>query len=216
MALTDLNLDDRTFEQLYQELRRRIPAYTPEWTDHNDSDPGITLMQMFAWLAEIVIYRLNRVPEKNYIKFLELVGVQLRQPAPARAELQFTLVKDATQAPVGAGTQVQLGAASDGPPIVFETDADLMAVGLSLKSVQSYDGSQFTDYTSANAIDGPPGYPPLSSIPQNNAALYLGFDLPFPYDPVSQNTEHRLTIHVSQGTTPDPVTGGSDRLASVS
>ena len=66
MPLTDLNLDDRTFEQLYQELRRRIPAYTPEWTDHNDSDPGITLLQMFAWLSEIVIYRLNRVPEKNH------------------------------------------------------------------------------------------------------------------------------------------------------
>ena len=52
MPLPGLNLDDRTFEQLYQELRRRIPAYAPEWTDHNDSDPGITLMQMFSWLAE--------------------------------------------------------------------------------------------------------------------------------------------------------------------
>src|SRR5215471_14428599 len=106
MPLTDLNLDDRTFQQLYQELRRRIPAYTPEWTDHNDSDPGITLLQLFAWLAEIVIYRLNRVPGKNYIKFLELVGVQLQQPAPALAELQFTLANGQTMAPVGAGTQV--------------------------------------------------------------------------------------------------------------
>src|SRR5262249_26876804 len=154
--------------------------------------------------------------EKNYIKFLELVGIQLRQPAPARAELQFTLVKGAPPARVGAGTPVQLGAASDGPPIVFETDADLMVVGLTLKSVQSYDGSQFTDYSSANRIDGPPGFPPLSSTPQNNAALYLGFDYPFPYDPVSQNTEHRLTVHVSKGDIPDPVAGGSDRLATVS
>src|SRR4026209_2181847 len=111
MPLTDLNLDNRTFDQLFQELRRRIPAYAPEWTDHNDSDPGITMLQMFSWLAEVVIYRLNKVPEKNYIKFLELMGIELHQPAPAQAELQFTLVKGAVKATVGAGTQVQLGAA---------------------------------------------------------------------------------------------------------
>ena len=57
MPLPEINLDDRTFEQLYQELIRRIPAYTPEWTDYNDSDPGVTLMQLFAWLAEILVYR---------------------------------------------------------------------------------------------------------------------------------------------------------------
>jgi predicted phage baseplate assembly protein len=217
MPLPVLNLDDRTFEQLYQELRRRIPAYTPEWTDHNDSDPGITLMQMFAWLAEVVIYRLNKVPAKNYVKFLELMGVELHQPAPARAELQFTLASGAPKpAPVGAGIQVQLGAASDGPPVIFETDADLMVVGVGLKSVQSYDGALFTDYTAANLVDGPPGYLALSGTPQNNAALYLGFDQAFPFDPTSQNAEHRLTIHVAQGADPATVTGGGDPLASVS
>jgi predicted phage baseplate assembly protein len=217
MPLPVLNLDDRTFEQLYQELRRRIPAYTPEWTDHNDSDPGITLMQMFAWLAEVVIYRLNKVPAKNYVKFLELMGVELHQPAPARAELQFTLAQGGPKAaPVGAGTQVQLGAASDGPPVIFETDADLTVVGLNLQSVQSYDGSLFTDYTAANLVDGPPGYLALSGTPQNNAALYLGFDQAFPFDPISQNAEHRLTIHVAQGADPATVTGGGDPLAAVS
>src|SRR6266496_665990 len=118
MPLPNINLDDRTFTQLFQELRRRIPAYAPEWTDHNDSDPGITLMQMFAWLAEIVIYRLNRVPEKSYVKFLELMGIELHPPAAAQAELQFSLVKGEKSAHVGAGTQVQLGAAGDGPPVI--------------------------------------------------------------------------------------------------
>src|SRR6266568_470703 len=215
MPLPVLNLDDRTFEQIYQELRRRIPAYAPEWTDHNDSDPGITLMQMFSWLAEVVIYRLNKVPEKNYVKFLELMGIELQQPAAAKAELQFTLVKGADKAPVGAGTPVQLGAASDGPPVIFETDADLTVVSTVLKSVQSYDGSQFTDYTAANAVDGPPGYLPLSNTPQNNAGLYLGFDPGFPYDSTAQDAEHRLTVHVSQEKNPATVTGGSDPFALV-
>jgi len=218
MPLPVLNLDDRTFEQLFQELRRRIPAYAPEWTDHNDSDPGITLMQMFSWLAEIVIYRLNQVPKKNYIKFLELMGIDLLPPAPAIAELQFTLTRGVTKAQVGAGTQVQLGSGGSGLPVVFETDDDLTVVNTQLKSVQGYDGSVFTDYTAANTVDGPPGYPALSTTPQTNAALYLGLDPQFPYDATNQNAQHRLTIHVSQGADPkNPavVTGGADPLASV-
>ena len=118
MPLPDINLDDRTFEALFQELKRRIPTYTPEWTDFNDSDPGITLLQLFAWLAEIIVYRLNKVPQKNFIKFLELVGIPLDKPAPAVTELQFTLVKGAPATPVQAGTQVALGGASSGPPVV--------------------------------------------------------------------------------------------------
>ena len=55
MPLPDINLDDRSFEDLFNEARRRIPAYTPEWTDHNDSDPGITLLQLFAYLQEMII-----------------------------------------------------------------------------------------------------------------------------------------------------------------
>src|SRR5262249_62415658 len=105
MPLTDLNLDDRTFEQLYQELRRRIPAYTPEWTDHNDSDPGVTLLQLAAHFQEMIVWRLNRVPQKNYQKFLELVGLDLLPAAPAHADLTFTLSKGATSAEIPAGTQ---------------------------------------------------------------------------------------------------------------
>ena len=67
MALPDIKLDDRTFEQLVAEAKRRIPGYTPEWTDLNDSDPGMTLVQLFAWLSEMIIWRLNRVPEKNFV-----------------------------------------------------------------------------------------------------------------------------------------------------
>ena len=53
MALIGPILDDRTYEQLRDELVRRIPVYTPEWTDHNESDPGIALLELFAYLGEI-------------------------------------------------------------------------------------------------------------------------------------------------------------------
>ncbi len=210
MPLTNVNLDDRTFEGLFQELQRRIPAYTPEWTDYNDSDPGITLMQLFSWLGEIIIYRLNQVPDKNYVKFLELVGIPLLPPAPAVAELQFILVSKAPAQLVPSGTQVGVSGSSSGPPIVFETDADLLVTGLTLQSVQSFDGSQFTDYTTPNQTDAPPGYPPLSLTPQPQAALYLGFDQPFPAG------VDRLTFHALQPSTPAPVQSGTDPLASPS
>ena len=210
MPLPQINLDDRTFEDLYQELVRRIPTYTPEWTDYNDSDPGVTLMQLFAWLSEIIIYRLNKVPQKNFLKFLELVGIPLQQPAPAVTELQFTLAKGVASAMVPAGTQVALGGSSSGPPVVFETDFALTVTGLTLTSVQSFDASQFFDYTAPNLAGGPPGYPPLSQTPQPGAALYLGFDQPFP------TGVQRLTAHALEEATPTPVRGGSDPLASAS
>lgn len=210
MPLPQINLDDRTFDDLYQELVRRIPSYTPEWTDYNDSDPGVTLMQLFAWLAEILVYRINQVPQKNFVKFLELVGIPLLQPAAAVTQLQFTLVQNAPAQSVLAGTQVSLGSTSSSLPIVFETDLDLLVTGLSLISVQSFDGSQFTDYTAQNASATGSGYYPLSTTPQANAALYMGFDQAFPAG------INRLTFLATQGATPAPVQGGSDPLASIS
>jgi predicted phage baseplate assembly protein len=212
MPLQDINLDDRTAENLYQELIRRIPTYTPEWTDYNDSDPGVTLMQLFSWLSEIIIYRLNKVPLKNFTKFLELVGIPLLPPAPALAELQFTLAQGVPSATVLAGTQVALGGSSSGPPVVFETDRDLVVNGLNLKSVESFDGSKFTDYTAPALAGAPTGFPPFSQVPQAGAAFYLAFDGAFPPGVA------RLTLHEVQNDTPTPVRGnnGTDPLASIS
>src|SRR5947209_19760278 len=128
MPLPPIQLDDRTFEQIAAELRRRIPAYTPEWTDHNDSDPGITLLQLFAWLGEMIIWRLNQVPQKNYYAFLRLVGMDLRPPAPATTELTFTLSSKhlGLTAHIPAGTRVRSGGGAGGRPVVFETDDDIL------------------------------------------------------------------------------------------
>ena len=91
MPLPVPDLDDRSFQDLVNEARRRIPLYCPEWTDHNLSDPGITLIELFAWMTEVLIYRLNKVPEKNYVKFLELLGVRLAPATAASAEVTFRL-----------------------------------------------------------------------------------------------------------------------------
>jgi predicted phage baseplate assembly protein len=182
MPLPEINLDNRRFEELFIEAKRRIPGYTPEWTDHSDSDPGIALTQLFAAFTEMLTWSLNRVPEKNYVKFLELIGIQLKSPTPARADLSFAL--SASNPPGGfvtieKGTRVALSGAGEGGPVIFETDDNLYAVGTKLKALQTFDGGRFEIVTESNRVDGK-YYFPFGKIPQKNSALYLGFDAPFP------------------------------------
>src|SRR5215208_6864588 len=97
MPLPKPILDDRSYQQLRDELVRRIPVYTPEWTDHNASDPGITLLELFAFLGENLLYRFNQLPETAKLAFLRLLDIPLRPAAPARAMVTMT-----TEAPAGA------------------------------------------------------------------------------------------------------------------
>ena len=73
-------IDDRRYQQLVDDSLARIPNHTPEWTNFNASDPGVTLVQVFAFLTESLLYRANQIPERNRLKFLQLLGVPL-QPA---------------------------------------------------------------------------------------------------------------------------------------
>ena len=91
-SLPEPILDDLRFQKdLVDEARRRIIRYCPDWTDYNISDPGITLIELFAWMTEMLTYRLNLVPEKNYIRFLDLLGLQLKPASCATTELTFRL-----------------------------------------------------------------------------------------------------------------------------
>ena len=89
------DLDDRTWEQIVAQARALILTYAPNWTDHNLSDPGITLIELFAWLVEGLIFRLNRVPDKNLIEFLNLIGVTRDPPTPASTYLTYRLATEA-------------------------------------------------------------------------------------------------------------------------
>ena len=74
MPLPLPNLDDRTYDALVEEARALIPSLYPAWTDHNPTDPGMILIELFAWLTEMSLYHLNRVPDANYITFLRLLN----------------------------------------------------------------------------------------------------------------------------------------------
>ena len=120
------NLDDRAFEDLVQECILRIPRYCPEWTNHNPGDPGITLIELFSWLVKQMLFRFNQVPRRNYVAFLELLGIRLLPPTPAHVDLTFHLIKSQNlprQIPIN--TEVATVRTETEPAIVFTTDAPL-------------------------------------------------------------------------------------------
>ncbi|GDX80623.1 hypothetical protein LBMAG42_24340 [Deltaproteobacteria bacterium] len=94
MPIRPPNLDDRRYEDLLREARALIPQYTPEWTNLSDADPGMTLVQLFAWMTEMVIFRLNQVPDKTYIHFLNFIGEERKPARPASAPVTLTLRLD--------------------------------------------------------------------------------------------------------------------------
>ena len=81
MPILPPGLDDRRFDDLVEDLIARIPAHTPEWTNPRLGDPGRTLIELFAWLGDTLLYRANLIPERQRLAFLSLLGIGLE---PAR------------------------------------------------------------------------------------------------------------------------------------
>jgi len=121
MPLPTPILDDRSYQQLRDELVRRIPVYNPEWTDHNPSDPGITLIELFAFLGENLLYRFNQIPETTKLAFLRLLDVPLRPAAAARA----MLIINQKPGVVGAPTTVRLGTTAKAGSVPFEITTEV-------------------------------------------------------------------------------------------
>ena len=147
MSLPAPELDDRRFQDIVDEAKRRINRLCPEWTDHNVSDPGVALIELFAWMTEMTLYRLNQVPDRLYIKFLELVGVELFSAVPARADLLFRLTaprEDVVRVP--AGTQVSTERRDDEAPIVFLTDSELQVTPPTLVACLTHTGDRYADH----------------------------------------------------------------------
>jgi hypothetical protein len=150
MSLPIPELDDKTFDELVDEARKLIARFAPEWTDHNAHDPGITFIELFAWLAEMQIYHLNRVTDKNYRKFLKLLGLYPYEARPAKVDICFMGVKDA--ASVEAGTRVYCKSGSE--KIFFETLDRLALSPAKISSVMTGTGdSKIIDYTLANETE---------------------------------------------------------------
>ncbi|MEH1165088.1 putative baseplate assembly protein [Micromonospora sp. CPCC 205539] len=122
MTLPVPHLDDRGFLDLVTEARERIRQSCPAWTDLSAHDPGMALVEAFAHLTEVMIYRLNQLPEKAYVSFLNLLGVTRHAPTAAWADVQFTRSgTDRGAVRIPAGLRVAAARGADPRPVVFVT-----------------------------------------------------------------------------------------------
>lgn len=176
MPLPTPNLDDRRFQDIVDDARRAIPRYCPEWTDHNIHDPGITLIELFSHMVETMLFRLNRVPEKSYITFMDLMGVRLQEAAAARTDLTFWLTAPAVEPiTIPAGTEVATTQTAAAEAVSFSTDLDLVIRKPELRlCFTSPDERSFADWSSTLAIAGVP-FPAFADPPVPGNAFYLGF-----------------------------------------
>jgi hypothetical protein len=184
MPLPSPNLDDRTFADLVEEARQHIAANCPSWTDLSPGDPGIVLMEAFAYLTEIMIYRLNRVPAKSYIEFLRLMGVRLLPPAAASVMLRFKLAKPAARGveiPRGTRVTASRSALSGEPPIFITRQREVIPVGGDHVDVQAYQCQEIQGELAGRAT-GAPGFtvkvarPPIVAPIGNDPMLLVGVE----------------------------------------
>jgi hypothetical protein len=193
-------LDDRNFNDIVEEAISLIPRYAPEWTNHNASDPGITLIELAAWMTDLLLYRLNRVPEKNYVAFLNLLGIKLKPPRAARALIQFALVEGAEKQRVPLGTQIATPQASEEESITFETDRPLLISSVQLDRCFSYYNDTYSENSAFVAGERDGAFEVFGGAQRVDRFLYLS-------DPRLANAGEEAVLRVFLGC---PERGGRD------
>ncbi|MET7390773.1 putative baseplate assembly protein [Streptomyces sp. NPDC005529] len=192
MVLPAPHLDDRRFQDLVDEAKRMVMQRCPEWTDHNVSDPGVTLIETFAYMTDQLMYRLNRVPDRLYIKFLELIGVHILAPTPARTALTFWLSTPArTDHVIPAGTQASTIRTQTEDPIVFTTVDNLLIVPCHLQHTRTHT-SESEHYSTPDRLAGNPGFRAFGALPGPGDALLLGLSEAAPHCSVRLNFTCRI------------------------
>jgi predicted phage baseplate assembly protein len=182
MTFDTVSLDDRRFQDLVNEARERIQDRCPEWTEHNVSDPGVTLIETFAWMTEMLVYRLNRVPEKLHATLLDLLGIELAPPVAAEADLRFRLTAPADR-PVRipeSETEVTTNAATGGEPLVFRVREEFVIEPVRLGGFVLQRSGVLETIPVVDGAARPTGadQPAFSVPPAIGDALYLGFPQP--------------------------------------
>lgn len=198
MSLDIPNLDDRRFQDYVDDAKRLVQQRCPEWTDHNVSDPGVTLIETFAFMVDQLTYRLNRVSDRNYIKFLDLIGVTLFPPSAAQTSVTFWLTSPQDE-PVLVPRTTTVSTKRDNrqDPVVFETIDNLTIQNVELVKVLSVGVEGLPiDYSDILGIDS---FTCFGQIPMPNEVLLLGLNEAAPANVVA----FRFDCHI-EGVGVDP------------
>jgi predicted phage baseplate assembly protein len=177
VSLPAPNLDDRRFQDLVDEAKRMVQRRWPEWTgwtDHNVSDPGVTLIETFAFMVDQLLYRLNRMPDRTYVKLLDLIGLHLHPPTAAVVPVTFWLSgpqRESVVVPID--TEVATERTDTMEAVIFHTTADLEIVSCTLAAVGSAPrGGEFNELTEHFGTTDE--IPLFSPKPEPGDAFYVG------------------------------------------
>jgi predicted phage baseplate assembly protein len=182
MTMPEVALDDLRFQDLVNECRKSITKHCPEWTEVNVSDPGITLIELFAWMTDMLSYRINRLPEKLHVALLSLLDVRLRPPEAACTELRFVFEHPpAQEVQIPAWeTEVATQRTQMHGPIVFQTNTDFTIHPVRPTVCLFKRGSDWLDIPVSDDRAQPQGRDcsAFSEKPLAGDCLMLGFDRP--------------------------------------
>lgn len=183
------NLDDQTFQDIMNDALKLIPRFAPGWTDFNPHDPGITFLELFAWLTEMQQFYMDQVREDSYRKFLKLLGIVPAEAVPAKAQVTFSLrppglIKGEAEDPVAAETAseqpvvIPKGTKLLAGEIAFQTGESLYFTQAELTKIITAAAGDFIDNTEINQHSGL-NYYAFGVQAERGSKLYLGFNRPF-------------------------------------
>jgi len=199
--LPDILLDDENFDEILEKARNLIVSIYPEWTDFNYHDPGVTMLEMLAWLKESQQYYLNKIGPENRRKYLKLMGILRRHKAPARTEVILHYDDDII---VAEGTKFYAGEMS------FEAEKSTYIPGARIVCCASVCGGESSLIgRSALSFGGSLRLTPFPKGDPTEGAFCIGFDRPLPQ---GEACEMLITVHDDGGVSRNPVTAEDDFL----
>ena len=160
-------LDDSSFEQIFNRAKSRIPTFSEEWTDYNYHDPGITVLHTFSWLVDILNYYLNATTDEHRLKYLKLLGV-FNEQSVARAPICLSSEKEDYNLPNGTKFYAD--------SIPFELTHHYVSCVNHVTSIVNQVGDEYVNITASAGIDG--DFEQIFSM-QDDTSLFIGFQKPF-------------------------------------
>jgi hypothetical protein len=182
MIVKPPKIDTRTFSQLLETLQSMVPHYTPEWTA-TAGDAGTALLNIHAFITEMVLTQFNQVPRKSLIAFLDMLGIKLLPAQSSRVPITFKPVQGADRdILVPARTQASADKTAEHDEVPFETEKDLLAVVSTLKEVVSVDPGADSVFVHTPGVVAPDGsvrdqqdaFSLFSGTDQQEHSLFLG------------------------------------------
>lgn len=204
MTIDIPQLDDKTYEELFEEALNRLPAYADAWTDYNPADPGITILELLAYLTDTHMYQLDQVTDDHRRKYLKLMGTRPRPPEPATTKLSITPPEQIESARIPQGTKLAVVDDSDSETI-FETTNEVVISHASIEKVITTHGEGRTDNTQANTKEGM-YYRAFGDLAAPESALYLGFD----GDPFEPDGSLSIAVNFHEEGLPEPAEHGEE------